>query len=175
MNEPLRTLVAACASLLVCASLAHAAQPEPDAAHQLVQLLHADAVSQQSVRQMRAYASAAIEREVTAHPELSPQQVAVMRRYPEQVATLVKSELKWDSLFEAYDGIYRQHYTPAELQALLRFYQSPEGASIKAKQVALSMDLLKQSSQTLGKAHKTLQTAIDAQVVNLVSASKTSP
>ncbi|MBS1783971.1 MAG: DUF2059 domain-containing protein [Acidobacteria bacterium] len=52
-----------------------------------------------------------------------------------------KAAFNADDFVEAIVPVYAKHFTNAEVQAALKFYDSPEGASFAAKQATLSSEL----------------------------------
>jgi hypothetical protein len=61
----------------------------------------------------------------------------------------------------ALTGVYAKHFTPAELQAVLEFYQSPAGARVLAVQSEVTEQIGDATEAVLEEHIEELITAID--------------
>lgn len=140
-----------------------------DEADELVQLLHAASLSEQPTRMLSLYARKAAEDATKANPNLTDRQKAQLAALPAQIGELVKKNLKWDTLLDAYAKIYRKVYTSAEIKAQLNFYRSKEGAAILQKQATLTNQIITQTSAALKPVYVALQKLVDDQIKTILA------
>lgn len=146
-----------------------ASAAKPDAADELVRLVHAHTLSEQPTRMLSLYATKAAGDAAKANPTLTDKQKAMLAALPAQIGDLMKKQLKWDALLDAYAKIYRKVYSPAEINAQLNFYRSKEGAAILQKQGQLTNQIVAQTSSSLKPVYAALQKLIDDQIKTIVS------
>lgn len=61
-------------------------------------------------------------------------------RYMQRVSEVVREEAGWAKMKEPLVQIYAKHYSEAEVQGLIAFYESPLGRSMTAKTPAIMQD-----------------------------------
>lgn len=69
-----------------------------------------------------------------------PRDREAFNRYMQRVNAVVREEASWAQLREPMVQIYAKHYTEAEVQGLIAFYESPLGRSMVAKTPAVMQD-----------------------------------
>ena len=80
---------------------------------------------------------------------IRPQDRAIFERYMQRVAEVMREEAGWAKLKEPMVQIYIKHYTEAEVQGLIAFYESPLGRSMTAKTPAIMQDSARVSQDML--------------------------
>lgn len=69
-----------------------------------------------------------------------PRDREAFERYMQRVSEVLREEASWAQLKEPMVQIYARHYTEAEVQGLIAFYESPLGRSMVAKTPAVMQD-----------------------------------
>lgn len=146
MTRKLLTYVLA--FLLTCGALAAYAQTPTDASiRQLLEVTDAKALmlSTQEVKdQMMEQIKSQLR---TLYPEMTPAQNAVIDQMMTDMMKLFNQELSWSSLEPVMMDTYRNIYTQAEVDAMIRFYNSPEGQSIVKKMPEFTREIVNMIQQ----------------------------
>lgn len=146
MTRKLLTYVLA--FLLTCGALAAYAQTPTDASiRQLLEVTDAKALmlSTQEVKdQMMEQIKSQLH---TLYPEATPEQSAVIDQMMLEMMNLLSKEFSWDALEQSVMGLYRKFYTQAEVNAMIRFYNSPEGQSIVKKMPEFTREIVNMIQQ----------------------------
>lgn len=71
---------------------------------------------------------------------MRPRDREAFDRYMQRVGEVLREEASWAQLKEPMVQIYAKHYTEAEVQGLIAFYESPLGRSMTAKTPAVMQD-----------------------------------
>lgn len=79
--------------------------------------------------------------------ELTPEQGEIMEKYLGKLLNVLEEEMSWDRLKGDFIQIYMSVYTEAEIQEMIKFYQSPVGQ----KTVEKTPILLEQSMEITQK------------------------
>lgn len=130
--------------LLLLAPLAHAAPPSDQQVRQLLQASQVRAGLDSYMAAFEQNSLAALQRSM---PELmvDAQSRQEMQAMVDETAQQVRKHLDWQVLEPRYIHIYQQVMTATEVEAMTRFYLSPEGASAMAKMpqlMALSQEMV---------------------------------
>ena len=64
---------------------------------------------------------------------LSEEQIQIKDKYMQKITALMKVEMGWEKFKEPTIAIYTKHFTQAELQGMVDFYQSEVGQSMVKK------------------------------------------
>lgn len=117
--------------------------------HELFAVLHTDQTVDQVMNTVMKQVSANTA-QMTGATELPPEAKAKLDDFQKQVFALVSNQVGWQAMEPEYTELYVQTYTEQELDGILAFYKSPEGASMIAKtpglvekSVALSQERMK--------------------------------
>jgi hypothetical protein len=73
---------------------------------------------------------------------LNAQQQQIQDETRAKIVALMKSELDWSRMQPQMVEVYRNTFTPAEIEGMLRFYDSPVGRSVIVKQPQATQQLM---------------------------------
>ena len=155
--------------LLLLAPLAHAAPPSDQQVRQLLQASQARAGLDSYMAGFEQNSLAALQRSM---PELmgDAQSRQQMQAMVAETAQQVRQHLDWEVLEPRYIRMYQQVMTAAEVEAMTRFYRSPEGASAMAKMpqlLALSQEMVYEMVGDLMRRQRPLPPGGPAPVMEL--------
>lgn len=77
---------------------------------------------------------------MAAQAGVRPRNREAFDRYMKRVNEVLREEASWAQLKEPMVQVYAKHYTEAEVQGLIAFYESPLGRSMVAKTPAVMQD-----------------------------------
>lgn len=130
--------------LLLLAPLAQAAPPSDE---QVLQLLQASQARAGLETYMDGFEQNSLTQLQRSMPELmrDPQSRLEMQQMLADTAQQLRQQLDWQVLEPRYIRMYQQVMTADEVEAMTRFYRSPEGASAMTKMpqlMALSQEMV---------------------------------
>lgn len=151
-------------SLLAVAAVPSVAQEQShlDAAGELLQLLNADEMLQQSYNQMFGYMD-----QMAEQMGLSEEQRPVLEKYMEKMVEAMKEEMSWEKMKPHILDAYVAVYSERELRELAEFYASPLGQKFLAKMPELmqrTMQLTQQMMQDFLPRMEEIQQAMYAEL-----------
>lgn len=133
--------------LIACTSLSAFATPaKPATVQQLINETKMEQLIEQTLQQMKPIADEQIlqeAKETLGKKQLSPQQLNIVKQMQQlrwQQANLANN---WKNIQDLMVKVYQKHFTEEELQATLKFYQSPEGRSMMQKMPIVMQDVMK--------------------------------
>ncbi len=83
--------------------------------------------------QVEASMRSAVQHELAGQP-LNAQQRAIMERMQERMVALMREEMDWQRMEPQIIELYRNTFTQAEVNGMLKWYTSPTGKAVVAKQ-----------------------------------------
>lgn len=126
-----RLVLAAALALALAAPLAQAAPPTVAQVDAMLQAMDApkamDGILAQMGASSRQMGQSMLGADVTA------EQRATFDRVMQEQDRVMREALRWENLAPIYRTVYTETFTAGEVEAMTRFYASPEGRSIMAK------------------------------------------
>jgi uncharacterized protein len=123
---------------LLFAVLAHAPalaqEPKPTAAsvRQLFEAMHSSSLIDSYMKQVETTMRTALQ-QATAGQTANPRQKKIMEDLQTRIMALVKEQLNWTDLEPIMIEVYRDTFTPHEIDGMLRFYRSEAGQAVIKK------------------------------------------
>ena len=151
--------------LLIALAAAPAAAQEQshlEAAEELLRLLNADEIVEQSYDQMLGYMD-----QMAAQMGLTEEQRPVLEKYMEKMVAAMKEEMSWEKMQPYMLDAYVAVYSEQELRELADFYASPLGQKFLAKMPELmkeTMQLTQQMMQDFLPRMKEIQQELHAEL-----------
>src|ERR1700739_4007001 len=118
--------------LPVTAALAQNAKPTEESVRHLFEVMHTSQLIDTVMSQMDTNLRTALERAAGGR-SLSAQQQQLHDEMRTRIQGMLKDELAWPRLEPQMVEVYRSTFTPAEIDAMLKFYGSPGGQAVVAK------------------------------------------
>jgi hypothetical protein len=111
-----------------------AADPKPseESVRHLFESMHTSQIIDSVSSQMSGSLRESLER-ATGGKALNPQQQQLHNDMRAKTEAMLKDELSWARLEPQMIEIYRSTFTPAEIDGMLKFYDSPGGKAVVAK------------------------------------------
>lgn len=125
-------LVAAFALLGLQPVFAADAKPSVESVRHLFEVMHTSQMIDTVMSQMDANLRESLERATGGRP-LNPQQQQLHAELSAKIQGMLKDELAWSRLEPQLVEVYRNTFNRGEIDAMLRFYDSPDGRSVVAK------------------------------------------
>lgn len=100
----------------------------------MLELTNVKALMEQNISQVET----AIKKGLRSSPQYSPAREPSLSKVEAAMFAKLREALSWDALKPELTKIYAETLTEAELDAAIKFYQSPEGASLTKKLPELS-------------------------------------
>jgi len=119
-------------ALPVAAALAQDAKPTEESVRRLFEVMHTSQMIDTVMSQMDASLRESLERATGGRP-LNAQQQQIHDDMRAKILGMLKEELNWSHLEPQLVEVYRNIFTSGEIDAMLRFYDSPSGRSVVAK------------------------------------------
>lgn len=89
-------------------------------------------------------------RQSTGGTELTPGQQKIMQEGQAEIIALLKREMGWEKFEPMMIEIYRSNFTEAEVQGMLKFYESDIGRAMVAKMPAVMQSSMQLSQERMG-------------------------
>lgn len=145
---------------------------------QLLKVTQVDQVIESAVSGARQMIEASISDKIKQHPNYAyttPQQQAQIQQEIQAISEIYNKNLTIKlnelNLLDFIVQVYKKHYTQAEVNALLQFYETPAGQSLIAKQpmtTAETMALVRNKSETiLQKVDDTMTSELEQKMANI--------
>lgn len=141
------SLLALVAALALQPALAQSPQPSEKSVLQLLQVMHTHQNFENAAAQMDAGMSKSMK---AAMPmQLNPEQEEILDESRARMVAIVKDALNWSTLEPALVQAYQSTFTQEEVDAMLRFYDTPVGQSVGAKLPTINQQMAQLSQQRL--------------------------
>lgn len=125
-------MVAAIALLGLPPAFAENPKPSEESVRRLFEVMHTSQITDEVTSQMDANLREAMERAAGGR-SLNAKQQQLHDEMRAKALGMLKDELAWSRLEPQMLEIYRNTFTPGEIDAMLRFYDSPSGQAVVAK------------------------------------------
>ena len=120
-------------------------QPSEKSVLQLLQLMHTHQVFQDAGAQLDATMSKSMK---AAMPmQLNPEQQKIFDEYQAKVVAIIRESLNWSTLEPTLVQAYQNTFTQEEVNAMLKFYDSPLGQSVGAKLPVVNQQMAELTQQ----------------------------
>ncbi len=126
-------LAVAAISLTSGPLLAQEARPTEASVRRVLAAGHLDTVLDSYSAQIEASLRAGVSHEL-AGQTLNAQQNAIMNQMQDKLVALMRAELDWQRMEPQIIELYRNTFTQREVNGMLKWYTSPTGKSVVAKQ-----------------------------------------
>jgi hypothetical protein len=141
-------LLALVAALALQPAFADSPQPSEKSVLQLLQLMHTHQILENTGAQMDETMKRSMQA-ATAQLQLSPEQEKIRDEYQAKMVAIVKDALSWSVLEPTLVQAYQNTFTVEEVNAMLKFYDSPVGQSVGAKLPAVNQQMAQLTQQRL--------------------------
>jgi hypothetical protein len=121
--------------LAVCASQAAYAQdakPAEASVRQLFEVMHSSSLLDAYLTQIDGTVRASMQ-QALAGQQLNPKQKKILEDMGREIGSLVKAELNWSAIEPVMIEVYRNTFSPHEVDGMLTFYRSEVGQAVIAK------------------------------------------
>jgi len=88
---------------------------------------------------------------------VTPEQQRVLDRMQAKLAVLLEDELKWDSLEPVFIRIYRESFTPEEIDGMIAIFKTPSGRAIINKMPVVTQKSMEELQKRLGPLTQEIQ------------------
>lgn len=151
-------LLISCALLLVsCSGLQAEPKPTESSIRQLLEVTKAKRLVDSMVAQMDAAMKDGMVQATKGKPS-SVELKAVMDRVQKKTMEVLKEELDWTVLEPLYVTVYQEHFTQAEVDAMLTFYRTPVGATVIEKLPVVMQQSMVKMQNRMGPMLQKLET-----------------
>ncbi len=133
MKYPRPLLTIALALLAAQPLLAQEARPSEASVRGVLAAAHLDTILGSYGTQVEESLRAGIQHELEGQT-LNAEQRAIMDRMQEQMVALMHEELDWKRMEPKLIELYRNTFTQGEINGMLKWYTSPTGRAVVAKQ-----------------------------------------
>ena len=133
-------LLAACVSLS-----AYATPANPATVQKLIVETKMEQMIKESLQQMKPLSDEQILQEAKkklGQKQLTAKQLGIVKQLQQLSWQQINVINNWQTMQKIMVGIYQKHFSEEELQATLRFYQSPEGRSMTQKMPLMMNDVM---------------------------------
>ncbi|HUO18828.1 MAG TPA: DUF2059 domain-containing protein [Steroidobacteraceae bacterium] len=141
-------LLALAATLALQPALAASPQPSEKSVLQLLQLMHTHQIMDNTGAQMDDTLQRSM-KAATAQMQLSPEQEKIRDQYRAKIVAIVRDALNWSTVEPMLVQAYQSTFTQEEVNAMLRFYDSPVGQSVGAKLPAVNQQMAQLTQQRM--------------------------
>jgi len=150
-------------TLMACLLLASGAQAAPPSDAEIERLLkasHAQGMLDAIGPQVEAMRRQEFER-LLGDAKLSPEQRAEADRIQARSSQIMRQSLSWEQLRPLYIDVYRKTFTSEEIEAMVKFYESPTGKAMLDKTPLLIQNLMAAMQQKLMPMLDALEKELD--------------
>lgn len=133
-------LLAACVSFSVNATPAN-----PATVHRLIVETKMEQMIKESLQHMKPLSDEQILQDAKTklgQKQLTAKQLGIVKQLQQLSWQQINVMNNWQSMQKIMVGIYQKHFSEEELQATLKFYQSPEGRSMTQKMPLMMGDVM---------------------------------
>lgn len=128
----IRLVVAMLALLGLPSAFAAEAKPSEESVRHLFEVMHTSQITDLVKSQMDANLDEALAR-ATGGRTLNAEQQKLHDDMRAKTAVMLDDELSWSKLEPQMVEVYRSTFTPAEIDGMYKFYNSPSGKAVVAK------------------------------------------
>lgn len=151
---------------LMCAAPVFAAPPSDSSLRQLLEITNSKTLFESTMAGVDAEAKA-MTQQLLKGRELTAADQEVLERMNARLVAMMQEEMRWETLEPRYLDIYRQSFTQAEVDGMLRFYKSPTGKAVIEKMpVVMQHTMQLMQGLMVGMAPK-LQAIVEDTLVEL--------
>jgi uncharacterized protein len=139
------SLLALVAALALQPAFAQTPQPSEKSVLQLLQVMHTHQIFLDAGAQMDATMSKSMK--AAMQMQLNPEQEKIVDEYQGKVVAIIKESLSWSTLEPVLVQAYQNTFTQDEVNAMLKFYDSPLGQSVGAKLPSVNQQVTQLTQQ----------------------------
>jgi hypothetical protein len=145
------SLLALVAMLALQPAFAQAPQPSEKSVLQLLQMMHTHQVFLDAGAQMDATMSKTMKAAMQTQGAraLTPEQEKIVDESQARLVAIIKESLSWSTLEPALVQAYQGTFTQEEVNAMLKFYDTPVGQSVGAKLPAVNQQMTQLTQQRM--------------------------
>ena len=130
-------------------ALAADARPSEQSVRRLFEAMHTSQLIDSVMEQTDANLREALER-ASGGRSLNAQQQKLHDDMRAKIQGMLKEELAWSRLEPQMVEVYRSTFTPAEIDGMLRFYDSPSGRAVVAKLPQATQQMMQLTQEHVG-------------------------
>jgi uncharacterized protein len=138
-------LLALVATLALQPAFAQSPQPSEKSVLQLLQVMHTHQIFLDAGAQMDATMSKSMK--AAMQMQVNPEQEKIVDEYQAKVVAIIKESLSWSTLEPTLVQAYQNTFTQDEVNAMLKFYDSPLGQSVGAKLPTVNQQMTQLTQQ----------------------------
>lgn len=157
--------------LMACVSLsAYATPAKPATVQQLITETKMEQLIEQTLQQMKPIADQQILQEAKntlGTQQLNAQQLNIVKQMQQLSWEQINLSNNWKSIQDLMVKVYQKHFTEEELQATLKFYQSPEGRSMMQKMPIMMQDVMQNIQSNVGDFTPSSDSELESQMKTL--------
>ncbi|HEY2808626.1 MAG TPA: DUF2059 domain-containing protein [Steroidobacteraceae bacterium] len=132
-HHPVLAFALAAATLVTASLPAQEARPTEASVRAVLAAAHLQTTVDSYSTQVEASMRAAVQHELAGQP-LNAEQRTIMNRMQDSMVALMREELDWQRMEPQIIELYRNTFTQAEVNGMLKWYTSPTGKAVIAKQ-----------------------------------------
>jgi uncharacterized protein len=141
-------LLALAATLALQPAFAESPQPSEKSVLQLLQVMHTHQILENAGTQMDETMGKAMKSAV-AQMQLTPEQEKIRDDYQAKMVAIIKEALSWSTVEPLLVQAYQSTFTQEEVNAMLKFYDSPVGQSVGAKLPTVNQQISQLTQQRM--------------------------
>lgn len=169
-NRTLTVLLALVPLVALRGAFAADARPSEQSVRQMLEAMHTGAAVKGAFSQMNDMLAASMKNVNNGKP-LNAKQEKIREEMSAKVVGLMKQQLDWSTVLEPIVvASYRDSFTPQEVNALLRFYETPIGRSVADKMPALSQHMAQLMQQRMRETMPKIQQIVRDSAVRMRAA-----
>ncbi len=159
----------------------YATPANPATVQQLIAETKMEQLIEQTLQQMKPVADQQILQEAKENlgkQQLNAQQLEIVKKMQQLSWQQINLTNNWKNIQKLMVEVYQKHFTEEELQATLKFYQSPEGRSMMEKMPLMMQDVMQNIQSNLDKFTPSADSDLDIKMKKLrkeLSATKAKP
>ena len=140
-------LLALVATLVLQPAFAQSTPPSAKSVLQLLQVTHTHQIFENAGAQMDATMGKSMR--AAMQMQLNPEQEKIVDESQARLLAVIKDALSWSTLEPALVQAYQSTFTQEEVNAMLKFYDSPLGQSVGAKLPTVNQQMTQLTQQRM--------------------------
>ncbi len=157
--------------LMAYTSLSAFATPaKPTTVQQLITETKMEQLIEQTLQQMKPIVDQQILQEAkdtVGKQQLNAQQLNIVKQMQQLSWQQINLANNWKNIQDLMVKVYQKHFTEEELQATLKFYQSPEGRSMMQKMPIMMQDVMQNIQSNIGDFTPSTDSELESQMKKL--------
>lgn len=143
-----------------------AAPPSDASLRQLLEITNSKKLFESAMAGMDAEAKAMAQQMLKGR-EITASDQEVIDRMNARLVAMMQEEMRWETLEPRYLDIYRQSFTQAEVDGMLRFYRSPTGKAVIEKMPVVMQHTMQMMQGLMGGMMPKMQPILEDMLAEL--------